>query len=159
MNKTAAVVSLLFSIVMATLVSSADAQDTKKLEPKASRPLIQISCGKPTTAESGESTVKITLEVDPGVAIYTNEPHVTELKKPYLIPLSIEFLDKDGEIVDAKLTFPIGTVVKSSLGDYRVYTGKIKVAASFSNLNSITLMRTKIFGYHFFSGNVESGYS
>ena len=158
MSKAIPVIPLLVSVVMATLVGRTDAQDTKKLEAKASRPLIQISSGKPSTAESGESTVEITLEVDPGVAIFTNEPHATEVETPYPFPLGIEFLDKEGEIVDAKFMFPIGTVVKSPVGDYRVYTGKIRVAASFSNLNSITIIRTKFCGYRF-SENVENGYS
>ena len=158
MSNTIPIGLLLVSVVMATMISGANAQDAKKLKPKASRPLVQISSSEPTTAESGESKVEITLEVDPGVAIYTNEPHAAEIEAPYLFPLSIEFLDREGEIVDTKFTYPIGTVVKSPVDDYRVYTGKIKVAASFSSSNSITLIRTKFFGYRF-STNVENGYS
>lgn len=158
MKKTTAMVSLLAFVVMAIQIAEIHAQEIKKIESEPKRSLIQISTGKPTTLESGKSTVELTLVIDQGFAINTNKPAATETEPFLPFPLSLEFLDDDGGVVDAKIIYPKGTDVKSAVGDYRVYTGKIKLAVSFSKLSSVRTLRVKFAGYRFM-GHVESGFS
>lgn len=124
--------------------------------PEVQKPPVQISATKFTPISERESKTEFTITIEPGIAIYTNDPDDSE--DIDLFPASIELLDDQGLAIAAKLTFPKGEPVEWELGTYQVYSGEVKVTAVFPTANKPSTARFEYSGYHF-SGAVGSGYA
>ena len=72
---------------------------------------VRVSVSETSLEESGESTLTLTLHIEPGVAIYTNDPYEGKPEFEYLIPIEIEFLDSNDKPVETKFQFPRGTLI------------------------------------------------
>ena len=83
---------------------------------------VRISASQTTLAASGKSTLTLTLHIEPGVAIYTNNPYQGKPEFEYLIPTEIEFLDGNGKPVETEIQFPRGTLVSGLFGGCLLYT-------------------------------------
>ena len=133
------------------------AQDDIKAPKKLQQPL-RVAASNTTLNATGKSKLTLTLNLEPGVAIYTNDPHAGDTESNYLIPTTIEFLDRHDKLIETKFEFPSGILVESIVGDYRVYTETVKITATFSAELTVEKLRLKYHGYRF-ANSVENGYS
>ena len=124
----------------------------EKLQP------VRISASETTPAASGKSALTLTLDIEPGVAIYTNNPYEGKPEVEYLIPTKIAFLDRNDKPVETEFQFPRGTLISGLMGGNYVYTNTVSITASFPADVSVEKLTFKYHGYRFSDGILGNGY-
>ena len=119
---------------------------------------VRISASQTTLAASGKSTLTLTLHIEPGVAIYTNNPYQGKPEFEYLIPTEIEFLDGNGKPVETKIQFPRGTLVSGLFGGTYMYTNAVSITASFPADVAVEKLTFRYHGYRYSDNILENGY-
>ena len=119
---------------------------------------VRISASKTTLAASGKSTLTLTLHIEPGVAIYTNNPYQGKPEFEYLIPTEIEFLDGNGKPVETEIQFPRGTLVSGLFGGTYMYTNAVSITASFPADVAVEKLTFRYHGYRYSDNILENGY-
>ena len=114
---------------------------------------VLISASEPTLETPGQSAIRLTLHIEPGIAIYANEPYEREPEVDFIIPTKFEFLDSDDKLVEADFQFPRGTLVN---GLYYVYTNTVEITAAFPSDVAVEKLTLGYHGYYW-SGNLDSG--
>ena len=119
---------------------------------------VRISASQTTLATSGKSTLTLTLHIEPGVAIYTNNPYQGKPEFEYLIPTEIEFLDGNGKPVETEIQFPRGTLVSGLFGGTYMYTNAVSITASFPADVAVEKLTFRYHGYRYSDNILENGY-
>ena len=119
---------------------------------------VRISASQTTLAASGKSTLTLTLHIEPGVAIYTNNPYQGKPEFEYLIPTEIEFLDGNGKPVETEIQFPRGTLVSGLFGGTYMYTNAVSITASFPADVAVEKLTFRYHGYRYSDNILENGY-
>ena len=119
---------------------------------------VRISSSQTTLAASGKSTLTLTLHIEPGVAIYTNNPYQGKPEFEYLIPTEIEFLDGNGKPVETEIQFPRGTLVSGLFGGTYMYTNAVSITASFPADVAVEKLTFRYHGYRYSDNILENGY-
>ena len=127
-------------------------KDEEKLPP------VRISASETTLAASGKSTLTLTLHIQPGVAIYTNDPYEVEPEFDYLLPTKIELLDSNGKPVETEFQFPRGTLTQGGMGGTYMYTDSVSITASFTADVAVEKLSFAYHGYRFSDNVLEYGY-
>ena len=127
----------------------------KAEEAKQEQPIVGVSTSETANATPGKSTITLALEIQPGVAIFTNEPNPADTEENIWVPTTFELLDQQGKITDVEFKFPPGTLIEHS--DYYVYTGAVKISATFPTGRTPKKLKLKYFHAYRYSGSVEFG--
>ena len=124
----------------------------EKLQP------VRISASQTTLAASGKSTLTLALQIEPGVAIYTNDPYQGKPEFEYLLPIEIEFLDGNGKPVETEFQFPRGTLISGLMGGNYVYTNAVSITATFPADVAVEKLTFRYHGYRYSDNILENGY-
>ena len=128
--------------------------ETVDLDPQSDKPTnVLISASETTLETPGKSAITLTLHIEPGIAIYANDPCEGEPEEDFIIPTKIEFLDSDDKLVEAEFQFPRGTLVN---GLYYVYANAVEITASFPADVSVEKLTLGYHGYYW-GDNLDSG--
>ena len=146
----------LFSAALACCLCAAGFSQEKAEEVKAEPSVIRVNVSETAEATPGKSTVTLTLKIAPGVAISTNDPNPSEAEEQFWMPTTFELLDQQGKIKEVEFKFPPGILVEHS--NYSVYTGDVKITATFPAGRTPTKLKLKYFHAYRFEGTVEFGY-
>ena len=119
---------------------------------------VRVSVSETSLTESGKSTLTLTLHIEPGVAIYTNDPYEGKPEFEYLIPIEIEFLDSNDKPVETEFQFPRGTLISGLMGGNYVYTNAVPIAASFPGDVAVEKLTLKYHGYRYSDNILGNGY-
>jgi len=127
----------------------------KTAEVKEEQPIVRVVFSETTEATPEKSTLTLTLEIESGVAIFTNEPNPSKTEDIW-IPTTLELLDQQGKINDAAFQFPPG--IRVEMGDFNVYTGAVKITATFPAGRSPEKLKLKYNHAYRYHSSVEFGF-